>query len=1017
MATYDFAALSVKLTANLQEFSAGLASSTKQMKDWATTNEGAIKGVGLAFTAMGTVMVGALAYGVKAAMDFEKAITDTATMTGKTGEAFIEVRKQLADYADGLERVTSFTDDQAAVAMKNLLVRGIDPLKVGMDGMKTMFDLATGAGLDLNNSVNMVANGLKAFGLQASDAGRVADIFAKASTSSGMAIQEFEAGLTTFAPVAKTAGMELEGAAAVLAKVGQMGVPATTAAMGLKMAFNELLSPSQKTVEILGNLGLTTADVSLQTKTFAEVMTTLAGRGITTAQVLDLFGNRAGIVVNKLFEIDSSGRAAYSTIGELETTLQNAGGTAEQMAKQQMATLAGQLNILKISIENVAQNIGTILLPRLTELVTSWRSNIEALNIWMQANPGVVAAITTMATGLAALSLGIGAVSMIFNPLVNVVNAMAMGFMALSKQIAIATAASVAAKTAQLEFAFAANGAATAVGASSAAASAFGIVLTGAFAAAVLVAITQIASLVKEYWELYKVQLQIKEGVESSSRSMMTWLNNHSAAASEMLAKYHDLSQEEQIRLASIPGHVAAIQTQVAAMKEQGATIDEINIYLKEQTIALGERDGQMMLGIETSKRMTEEEYALAQAKQTTVSAEKEQITIWTEAKMKLQELVAAYNTGKISIEEYATGYNAVRDSLVGVAGDTDLVSKKLFDLSNTDVSVKVNFEMRGEADVMAAADKVRSLNQQIVLEQLTGKDKLIAQEKFRAEDEINNIRRTIEERKRQLDAFIMMSNAQRDIDVANARASVIVNNDAEQQKLDAKVAAITKAYDTQVAAQKQIVERELELIKIQEAATEKLSQTRLELIAREGQALAANKDMLIKQYEEMNTYVSGISGGSAPTGGGAKMVTQTMTAGGLSPMTSLSDSLKQTSQVVANAATNVAAAQQNLYPVLASGQGYGTTWGAGSSSGSALRSYEVGAAFIPRTGIYKLHKGESVKTANDGKAGSGLVIINLIDEKQIPSIIAKYPNAIINPVFDFLNSPLGRKTVKQAGG
>jgi hypothetical protein len=46
---------------------------------------------------------------------------------------------------------------------------------------------------------------------------------------------------------------------------------------------------------------------------------------------------------------------------------------------------------------------------------------------------------------------------------------------------------------------------------------------------------------------------------------------------------------------------------------------------------------------------------------------------------------------------------------------------------------------------------------------------------------------------------------------------------------------------------------------------------------------------------------------------------------------------------------------------------------------------------------MYQLHEGETVGTK--GERNSGITIVNVIDEKMVPAILARYPDAVLNIV------------------
>ena len=57
------------------------------------------KTVGVAMTAVGVAIIGTLGVGLKTAADFEQAITNAASVTGKTGAEFEAARDKMAELA------------------------------------------------------------------------------------------------------------------------------------------------------------------------------------------------------------------------------------------------------------------------------------------------------------------------------------------------------------------------------------------------------------------------------------------------------------------------------------------------------------------------------------------------------------------------------------------------------------------------------------------------------------------------------------------------------------------------------------------------------------------------------------------------------------------------------------------------------------------------------------------------------------------------------------------------------
>lgn len=90
-----------------------------------------------------------------------------------------------------------------------------------------------------------------------------------------------------------------------------------------------------------------------------------------------------------------------------------------------------------------------------------------------------------------------------------------------------------------------------------------------------------------------------------------------------------------------------------------------------------------------------------------------------------------------------------------------------------------------------------------------------------------------------------------------------------------------------------------------------------------------------------------------------------------------------------------------------AGGQSFTSAWSPPAGS------YATGTDYVPHTGMYQLHEGETVGTK--GERNSGITIINVIDEKLVPAILSKYPDAVLNIVNEnLLRQGSTRKMIKR---
>src|SRR5699024_449046 len=154
-----------------------------------------------------------------------------------------------------LGQTTQFTASQAADGMKYLAMAGLDANEI-MAAMPGMLDLAVAGNLDLGTTADIASDTMAAFGLEASEATRVADVLAKTATSSNTNIEMLGDTMKYVAPVARTAGMSLEETSAMAGLLANVGIKSSQAGTTMKSMLLKLANPSAKASNLLSDLGV-----------------------------------------------------------------------------------------------------------------------------------------------------------------------------------------------------------------------------------------------------------------------------------------------------------------------------------------------------------------------------------------------------------------------------------------------------------------------------------------------------------------------------------------------------------------------------------------------------------------------------------------------------------------------------------------------------------------------------------------------------------------------------------------
>ncbi|MDF1510763.1 phage tail tape measure protein [Robertmurraya sp. DFI.2.37] len=181
-------------------------------------------------------------------------------------------------------------------------------------------------------------------------------------------------------PVAKAAGQSLESMAAAAGILGNAGIQADQAGTSLRMMLIRLAKPPKMARDALDELGISVSDSAGKMKPLSQIIgeMTEATKGMTEADrlaaVAKISGTEASAAMLALMD------AGQGTIEAFTAELENAGGTAEEIAAKQLDNLLGQLTILKSALEGAAIAIGNALLPALKVIVAAIQSAVDWFN-------------------------------------------------------------------------------------------------------------------------------------------------------------------------------------------------------------------------------------------------------------------------------------------------------------------------------------------------------------------------------------------------------------------------------------------------------------------------------------------------------------------------------------------------------------------------------------------------------------------------------------------------------------
>ena len=339
---------------------------SKFAKKWEAQNKQVIdvtkKGIG---AAMKLASVGIAAFSgalLKTAIDgatFQEKMSEVSAITGATAEEF----KALTEAALKGGRETKFNAEESAQALILLSASGMDVIDT-INALDGTLSLAAASGATLEQSASLIAASLKQFNLDASESGRVADVYAKAMAVSVLSIDSLTESMKYAGVTGSSFKRSIEETTAAVAQFVNLGLEGSMAGNAYKMSMLQLTQQTDEGVATLKKLGLTYKEISPETFSFSEILQKLGKNFVSVTDMTVVFGARAGAAMSNVANTQTALRQAAKELGVafdelpssitgLEKALNDSEGAAKSMAETMLSNVGGQFAELQSVIDDV----------------------------------------------------------------------------------------------------------------------------------------------------------------------------------------------------------------------------------------------------------------------------------------------------------------------------------------------------------------------------------------------------------------------------------------------------------------------------------------------------------------------------------------------------------------------------------------------------------------------------------------------------------------------------------------
>jgi TP901 family phage tail tape measure protein len=337
-----------------------------------------VQGLGSKFANLGSTIAGAFGItvgiagfvsvirgAIRITADFEAQMSKVKAVSGANSEEM----EKLTNSAKALGASTKFTATEVGQLQEEFGKLGFTTQEI-LAATNGTLDLAAAAGTTLSEAASVAGSTIRGFGLDASEAGRVADVMALAFSKSALDIEDFRESMKLVAPIAAAANIDLETTTALLGRLSDVGLKGSIAGTGLKNLLSKL---SDSSSVLSKDLGFTVKNSNDLFRAFKQ----LESGNIDLTAATELTDERSKAAFLSLIK-------GIDNVQGLKTALDGASGSAKVMAETMENNLSGSITKLSSAYEGLILQImqGNGLMKSFVDgLATATNRTTEAMAI------------------------------------------------------------------------------------------------------------------------------------------------------------------------------------------------------------------------------------------------------------------------------------------------------------------------------------------------------------------------------------------------------------------------------------------------------------------------------------------------------------------------------------------------------------------------------------------------------------------------------------------------------------
>ena len=289
---------------------------------------------------------------VETGMAFSGSMSEVQAISGATGSELEKLESTAREYG----ATTVFSASEAADALKYMALAGWN-VDQSMDGLPGILDLAAASGMDLAAASDMVTDYLSAFGLEASQSTRFADMLAYAQSNANTTAEGLGEAFKNCAANLNASGQDIETTTALLSMMANQGLKGSEAGTALTAIVRDLTNSMENGSIAIGETSVKVMDAEGNYRDLTDILFDVeaATNGMGDAEKAAALGS--SFTADSIKGLNLILNAGVDEAAKFEEELRNSSGTASEMADIMNDNLAGDLKEAQSAFEELGLKI------------------------------------------------------------------------------------------------------------------------------------------------------------------------------------------------------------------------------------------------------------------------------------------------------------------------------------------------------------------------------------------------------------------------------------------------------------------------------------------------------------------------------------------------------------------------------------------------------------------------------------------------------------------------------------